>query len=81
MDIDTAATFFVGTILIGLGVIIVSLVILLLNNLFNKYWKPVKFTLYNIPHYTYADPPMDTANTTNTEAESNNTIKIKNAGR
>lgn len=81
MDIDSAATFFVGTILVGLGVIIVAMVVLLLNNLFSKYWKPVKFSIYQIPHYTYVDPPMDIANTANTETEANTTIKVKNAGR
>jgi hypothetical protein len=81
MDIDTAATFFVGSILIGLGVIIVAMVILLLNNLFNKFWKPVKFSIYQIPQYTYVDPPMDNVATANTETTANTTIKVKNAGR
>lgn len=81
MDIDAAATFFVGSILMGLGVIIIAMVILLINNIFNKFWKPVKFSVYQIPQYTYVDPPMDIANTANTETESNTTIKVKNAGR
>lgn len=81
MDIDAAATFFVGSILMGLGVIIIAMVILLINNIFNKFWKPVKFSVYQIPQYTYVDPPMDIANTANTETEANTTIKVKNAGR
>lgn len=81
MDIDAAATFFVGSILMGLGVIIIAMVILLINNIFNKFWKPVKFSVYQIPQYTYVDPPMDIANTANTETEANTTIKVKNAER
>lgn len=81
MDIDAAATFFVGSILMGLGVIIIAMVILLINNIFNKFWKPVKFSVYQIPQYTYVDPPMDIANTANTETGANTTIKVKNAER
>ena len=76
MDIDTAATFFVGTILVGLGVIIIAMVVLLLNNLFNKFWKPVKFSIYQIPQYSFVDPPMDNVATSNTET-ANTTIEVK----
>ena len=80
MDIDTAATFFVGTILVGLGVIIIAMVVLLLNNLFNKFWKPVKFSIYQIPQYSFVDPPMDNVATSNTET-ANTTIEVKSAKR
>ena len=79
MDIDAAATFFVGTILVGLGVVVVSLVLLLLNNLFNKYWKPVKFSVYHFPHSNHIDynePVMGNVETSNTEV-SNTTIQVK----
>ena len=87
MTVDSAATFFVGMILIGLGVIVIAMVILLLNNLFSKYWKPVKFSIYEFPQYTYMDPPMgdeisaNTANVANTETTTNTTIEVKSAGR
>jgi hypothetical protein len=87
MDIHGASTFFVGTILIGLGVIIIAMVILLLNNLFSKYWKPLKFSIYEFPQYSYMDPPMgvepyaNIANVVNTETTANTTIKVKNARR
>ena len=80
MDIDTAATFFVGTILVGLGVIIIAMVVLLLNNLFNKFWKPVKFSIYHIPQYSFVDPPMDNVATSNTET-ANTTIEVKSGKR
>ena len=87
MDINTAAAFFVGMILIGFGVIVIAMVVLLLNNLFSKYWKPVKFSIYEFPQYTYMDPPMgdevsaNTANVANTETTANTTIEVKSAGR
>ena len=85
MDIDSAATFFVGTILIGLGVIIIAMVVLLLNNLFNKFWKPVKFSIYHIPQYSFVDPPMNNVATSNTETANtetaNTTIEVKSGKR
>jgi hypothetical protein len=42
MDIDSASTFLSGAILLGLGFIVVGIVILVLNNIFHKYWKPVR---------------------------------------
>lgn len=50
MDIDTAANFLVGSILFGLGFIVFSIVILVINNIFHKYWK--KFELFIMPHST-----------------------------
>ena len=45
MDIETAANFLVGCILFGIGIILITIVIVTINNLFSKYWKPVNFTL------------------------------------
>ena len=42
MDITSAGIFFVGTILYGMGVIILATVLIAINNLFSKYWKPVQ---------------------------------------
>lgn len=47
MDITSAGIFFVGTILYGMGIIILVTVLIIINNLFSKYWKPInllKFT-------------------------------------
>ena len=45
MDIDTAANFLVGSILFGLGFCIIAIGMVVINNVFHKYWKPVKFFL------------------------------------
>ena len=52
MTVDQAATFLVGSILTGLGFIIVFSVIIAINNLFHKYWKPVQIVKW------YDAPPM-----------------------
>lgn len=54
MDIDQAAVFLAGSILTGLGFIVVGIVVLVLNNLFTKYWKPINWTL-NVPEYRFVD--------------------------
>ena len=49
MDTSTimsCATFLIGTILVGLGMIILTVTGLLINNFIVKYWKPVKFFHY-----------------------------------
>jgi len=45
MTIEQSAVFLASTILTGLGIVLVGIVVIVLNNLFSKYWKPVKFWL------------------------------------
>lgn len=69
MDVTQASTFLVSSILFGLGAVVICAVLILLNNLFAKYWKPIKWI--NINH---VDPvffptkvdPTETAVTTTT---------------
>ena len=42
MDMMQAAVFLAGSILIGMGLIVIMLVVILINNLFHDYWKPVQ---------------------------------------
>ena len=42
MDMDTSATFLAGSILVMLGFIVILMGIVLINNIFHKFWKPVK---------------------------------------
>ena len=42
MDMDTWATFFAGSILVMLGFLVIIAGIVLINNIFHNYWKPVK---------------------------------------
>ena len=72
MTVESAATFFVASILIGFGVIIIAIIILTLNNLFSMFWKPIKWNLY-VPFIPTEEPKF--------EPTSNTTIEVKNAGR
>jgi hypothetical protein len=70
MTVDSAATFFVASILVGFGVIIIAAIILILNNLFNMFWKPIKWNVY-MPFLPIEEPKIEpTANTANTEVQS-----------
>ena len=42
MDLDGYLTFTIASLLISIGIIFLSLTLILLNHLFNKYWKTVK---------------------------------------
>ena len=42
MDMDNAATWFAGMILITLGVVVIVAGATLINNIIHKYWKPVR---------------------------------------
>jgi len=44
MDIDQAANFLAGSILIGIGFIVICTVVITINNLFSKYWKPIEWS-------------------------------------
>jgi hypothetical protein len=44
MDIDKTAAIFVGTILLGFTVITAAGAIVVINNLFARWWKPIKWT-------------------------------------
>ena len=72
MTVESAATFFVASILIGFGVIIIAIIILTLNNLFSMFWKPIKWNLY-VPFIPTEEPKF--------EPTSNTTTEVKNAGR
>ena len=58
--IMSCATFLIGTILVGLGAIILTVSGLLINNFIVKYWKPVQFFHYiNDPMSERRAPTFD----------------------
>ena len=70
MTVDSAATFFVASILTGFGAIIIALIILALNNLFSKFWKPIRWNVY-MPFIPTEEPRIEsTVKTSNTEIQS-----------
>jgi hypothetical protein len=46
MDLDGYLTFTIASLLISIGIIFLSLTLILLNHLFNKYWKTVKLVSF-----------------------------------
>lgn len=65
MDMDNAAAFLGGSILFGLGVIAIGIAILVINNLFSKYWKPVQWTMlpdalaHSFQNFSLSDHPAE----------------------
>ncbi len=59
MTMDQAAIFLASSLLVGLGAIVITGVILVVNNLLHKYWKP--FNLYRIvdPEGRFIDTQTD----------------------
>jgi len=46
MTIEQASTFLVGSILFGLAICVLSIVILVVNNMFSRFWKTVHWSKY-----------------------------------
>jgi hypothetical protein len=70
MTVDSSATYFVSSILIGFGAINIALILLALKNLFSMFWKPIKWNMY-VPFFPTEEPKLEpTANTANTEIQS-----------
>ena len=46
MTMDQAAVFLASSILVGITAIIVTIIVVIINNLLHRYWKP--FNLYKL---------------------------------
>jgi len=57
MDIDSALTFFGSSLFIALGIIVIGAAVLVVNNLFMKFWKPVP--MWTIPQYRFVEHPIN----------------------
>lgn len=53
MDVENAANMLAGSILTMLSLVIVVIGIVVINNIFHRYWKPVEWMkMLNHPMYT-----------------------------
>jgi len=43
MNADQAGNFLICTILLGAGFTLIGVTVLIINNLFSKYWQPLKW--------------------------------------
>ena len=50
MNIEQSAMFLASSILIGLGTIVLIIMVLVINNLFAKFWKPVDVAKHMFPN-------------------------------
>jgi hypothetical protein len=55
MEIQSAINFVVGSILFSVGFLVLGALIIALNNMFSKYWKPIKWNIYHPQDYTVID--------------------------
>ena len=59
MSMESAAVFMSASILITIGVVVIVMGIIIVNNLFDRYWKPVKMFKYEYkPVYYRQDEPV-----------------------
>lgn len=47
MDMAIAANFLVGSVLTMIGILVVTIGVVLINNIVAKYWKPIKLAVYH----------------------------------
>jgi hypothetical protein len=82
MDMDQAAVFLAGSILTALGFIVVIGAIVIINNILNKYWKPVKIFTSDSWHI---NPPrfasQDELNRISPHLEQNQEPKMDEKGK
>ena len=73
MTLEQASMFLVGSILTGLGFLVLGVVVLVLNNIFAKYWKPVGNNWFTPYRFTEEHPVVDKTNEP--------TLDLKNNGK
>jgi hypothetical protein len=56
MDLDSYLTFTIASLLISIGVLFLSATLIILNNVFHKFWKPVK--LFTPDSWKGFHPPL-----------------------
>jgi hypothetical protein len=67
MDMDHAATWLAGSILLMLGVVVLVIGIVIINNILHKFWKPIK--LFTPDSWTGFNPPDHTGIRINSKME------------
>jgi hypothetical protein len=55
MEIQSAINFVIGSILFSVGFLVIGAMVVAVNNLFSKYWKPIKWQTYHPLDYTIVD--------------------------
>ncbi len=71
MALDSASNFLACTVLVCLGIACLAVLIVFLNNLFHRYWKPITWNLYSVMGVKHLEFPQDTLNNTNNQKDQN----------
>jgi hypothetical protein len=59
MDVSNAANILAGSILVMLALVVIVMGIVVINNIFAKYWQPVKWmAMMNHPMYVTREDPV-----------------------
>lgn len=58
MDMTQAATFLGASILLSIGILVLSILVIILNNLFSRFWKPVLIMRFHDPYHP-TEPILD----------------------
>jgi hypothetical protein len=61
MDMNQAAVFLAGSVLTMIGFVVIVVGLVIINNIFHRYWKPVKMWKFEAypPQFMHQDPLMD----------------------
>lgn len=69
MEIHSAAIFLASSLLIGFGLLFIAVCVVLLNNLFHNYWKPIKIVAYHTVEMTSGKKPKQSQPKTSASAQ------------
>jgi hypothetical protein len=74
MNIDQSAMFLASSILVGLGTIVLIIMVLVINNLFAKFWKPIDIAGHMFPNSQSVEKGLNSRFVETTEPKMEPTI-------
>jgi hypothetical protein len=51
--LESAVNFMINSLFACIGIMLIVITILVINNLFNRYWRPIKFIQYEVREKDY----------------------------
>ena len=58
---ESASLWLASVVLLSISAIVITMTVVLINNLLSKYWKPVKFVSYQTVQYDFEPTIEDTS--------------------
>ena len=75
MNIEQSAMFLASSILVGLGTIVLIIMVLVINNLFAKFWKPMDLAGHMFPNSQSVEKGLNSRFVETTEPKIEPTIE------